>query len=136
MHYKVKTGAFIFTPGLTLHNYNLKTDQLNTTNSQNEWMVLPDVNAIWEIKKSENLRFNYAVSAEYTDVNDYAEAFVFNNYNRLFRGNRNLENALSHNYNLTYFSFNLFNYTNISGSLNYSRRINGYKSNTQCGRRS
>jgi len=77
------------------------------------------------------LRFNYAVSAEYTDVNDYAEAFVFNNYNRLFRGNRTLENALSHNYNLTYFSFNLFNYTNISGSLNYSRRINGYKSNTQ-----
>ncbi len=131
LHYKVKTGAFIFTPGLTLHNYNLKTDQLNTTNSQNDWMVLPDVNAIWEIKKSENLRFNYAVSAEYTDVNDYAEAFVFNNYNRLFRGNRNLENALSHNYNLTYFSFNLFNYTNISGSLNYSRRINGYKSNTQ-----
>ena len=68
-------------------------------------MVLPDFNAIWNIKKSESLRFNYSISAEYTDINNYAEAFILNNYNSLFQGNRNLENALSHQYNLTYFSF-------------------------------
>ncbi|HBR54279.1 MAG TPA: TonB-dependent receptor [Flavobacteriaceae bacterium] len=130
-HYKVKTGQFIFTPGLTLHNYDLKDTQLGTENSQNDWMVLPDFNAIWNIKKSESLRFNYSINAQYSDVNDYAEAFVFSNYNRLFRGNRNLENSLSHSYNLTYFSFNLFNYTNISGNINYTRRINGFKSDTE-----
>ncbi|WP_100803094.1 carboxypeptidase regulatory-like domain-containing protein [Ulvibacter sp. MAR_2010_11] len=130
LHYKAKAGKFIFTPGLTLHNYNVKNEQLGTTLSQNDWMVLPDVNIILELKKSENLRFNYAISSEYTDVNNYAEAYVFNNYNALFRGNRLLENALSHTYNLTYFSFNMFNYTNISGSLNYSRRLNGFKNNT------
>ena len=131
LHYKVKTGQFIFTPGATLHNYNLRDTQLGTANSQNDWMVLPDLNVIWNIKKSESVRFNYSISAQYTDVNDYAEAFVFNNYNRLFRGNRNLENSLSHSYNLTYFSFNLFNYTNISGNLSYNRRINGFKNNTE-----
>ncbi|OAB79714.1 TonB-dependent receptor [Cochleicola gelatinilyticus] len=130
-HYKVKSGEFIFTPGLTLHNYTLKNEQLGTTVKQNDWKVLPDVNVIWEIKKSENLRFNYSIAAQYTDINDYARAYVFNDYNRLFRGNRNLENALSHNYNLTYFSFNLFNYTNVSGSLNYTRRIDGYKNNSR-----
>jgi len=130
VHYKIKTGQFIFTPGLTLHNYDLKNEQLGTTISQNDWTVLPDFNAIWQIKKSESLRFNYAISAEYTDVNNYAQAYVFNNYNRLFRGNRFLENALSHTYNLTYFSFNLFNYTNVSGSLNYTRRLDGIKSNS------
>ena len=93
LHYKVKTGKFIFTPGASLHNYNLNDEQLGTSNSQNDWRLLPDFNAIWNIKKSESLRFNYAISAQYTDVNDYAEAFVFNNYNRLFRGNRNLENS-------------------------------------------
>ena len=129
-HYKLKTGQFIFTPGATLHNYGLRDEQLGIDNSQNEWMVLPDFNAIWNIKKSESLRFNYAINAQYSDVNDYAEAFVFSNYNRLFRGNRNLENALSHSYNLTYFSFNLFNYTNVSGNINYTRRINGFKQNT------
>jgi len=131
LHYKVKTGEFIFTPGLTLHNYNLKNEQLGTTVTQNDWMVLPDFNAIWNIKKSESLRFNYSISAEYTDINNYAEAFVFNNYNSMFRGNRNLENALSHQYSLNYFSFNLFNYTNISGSLNYTRRIEGFKNNSE-----
>ncbi len=130
LHYKLKSGKFIFTPGATLHNYNLKNEQLGTTATQNDWMVLPDVNVILELKKSENLRFNYSITSEYSDVNDYAEAYVFNNYNRLFRGNRELENSLSHSYNLTYFSFNLFNYTNIGGNLSYTRRIDAIKMNT------
>lgn len=131
LHYKVKTGKFIFTPGVTLHNYNLKNEQLGLSTKQNDWMVLPDLNVILELKKSENLRFNYSVSSSYSDVNSYAEAFVFNNYNSLYRGNRFLENSLSHNYNLTYFSFNMFNYTNVGGSLNYSRTLEGIKSNSQ-----
>jgi hypothetical protein len=131
LHYKLKSGKFIFTPGLTLHNYSLKNEQLGTTETQNDWMVLPDVNVVLELKKSENLRFNYSITSEYSDVNNYAQAYVFNNYNRLFRGNRELENSLSHSYNLTYFSFNLFNYTNIGGNLSYTRRIDAIKTNTQ-----
>lgn len=131
LHYKLKSGKFIFTPGVTLHNYTLRNEQLGTTSTQNEWMLLPDVNVVLELKKSENLRFNYAITSEYTDVNNYAEAYVFNNYNRLFRGNRELENSLSHTYNLTYFSFNLFNYTNIGGNISYTRRIDAIKTNTQ-----
>ncbi len=130
LHYKLKSGKFIFTPGVTLHNYSLKNEQLRTTATQNDWMVLPDVNVVLELKKSENLRFNYAITSEYSDVNDYAQAYVFNNYNRLFRGNRELENSLSHSYNLTYFSFNLFNYTNIGGNLSYTRKIDAIKTNT------
>ena len=131
LHYKLKSGKFIFNPGVTLHNYDLKNEQLGTTATQNEWMVLPDVNVILELKKSENLRFNYAITSEYSDVNNYAQAYVFNSYNQLFRGNRELENSLSHSYNLTYFSFNLFNYTNIGGNLSYTRKIDAIKTNTQ-----
>ncbi len=131
LKYKFITGKFTITPGVTLHNYDLSTEQLGTTTSQNEWKVLPDFFAIAQLKRSESIRFNYAMTAEYTDVNNYAEGFVFNNYNRIFRGNRNLENALSNNFNLTYFSFNMFNYTNVSGSINYNRRIDGIKNNTQ-----
>jgi hypothetical protein len=131
LHYKLKSGKFIFNPGVTLHNYDLKNEQLGTTANQNDWMVLPDVNVILELKKSENLRFNYAITSEYSDVNNYAQAYVFNNYNQLFRGNRELENSLSHSYNLTYFSFNLFNYTNIGGNLSYTRKIDAIKTNTQ-----
>lgn len=131
LHYKLKSGKFIFTPGVTLHNYNLKNEQLGTSSTQNDWMLLPDINVVLELKKSENLRFNYAITSEYSDVNSYAQAYVFNNYNQLFRGNRELENSLSHSYNLTYFSFNLFNYTNIGGNLSYTRRLDAIKTNTR-----
>ena len=62
LHYKLKTGKFIFTPGLTLHNYNLKNEQLGTTSTQNDWMVLPDLNIVLELKKSENIQFNYGIT--------------------------------------------------------------------------
>ncbi len=129
--YKFITGKFTFTPGVTLHNYDLKTEQLGATTSQNEWRVLPEFFAIAQLKRSESIRFNYSMTAEYTDVNNYAEGFVFNDYNRLFRGNRNLENSLANSFNLTYFSFNMFNYTNVTGNLNYTRRVEGIKNNTQ-----
>ncbi len=131
VHYKVKSGKFTFTPGATLHNYNVSSDQLGLNSSDNQVSVLPDLNVIFDLKKSESIRFNYDISAQYTDVNDYAEAYVFNNYNRLFRGNRNLENSLDHNYRLSYSSFNLFNYTNISGSLSYSKKVDGFKNQTE-----
>lgn len=130
LHYKFKTGKFTFTPGVTLHNYNIKNEQLGLETSQNDWMLLPDVNAIFELKKSENIRFNYAVTASYTDINNFAEAYVFNNYNRLFRGNRFLENSLAQSFNLSYFSFNMFNYMNIGANVNYSRTVDGIKSNS------
>jgi hypothetical protein len=127
--YKFKTGDFIFTPGLTLHNYNVANEQLGTDERQNDWWLLPDFNAIWEIKQSESLRFNYAMSAQYTDVNNFAEAYIFNNYNRLFRGNRFLENSISHQLSLNYFSFNLFNNTSLNGAVSYTKRIEGIKTN-------
>ncbi|MBX2829196.1 MAG: carboxypeptidase-like regulatory domain-containing protein [Flavobacteriaceae bacterium] len=129
LHYKVKTGKFTFTPGATLHNYNISNEQLGAKTTQNDWRLLPDFNAIFDIKKSESLRFNYAMAAEYTDVNNFAEAYIFNNYNSLFRGNRDLENSLSHTYRLTYFSFNMFNYTNVNANVTYTKRIEGIKSN-------
>jgi hypothetical protein len=129
--YKFVKGNFTATPGVTLHNFNLSTDQLGFQSSLNEWQLLPEVLAIYNFRRTESIRFNYAMTAEYTDVNNYAEAFVFNNYNSLFRGNRTLENAIANTYTLSYFNFNMFNYVNINANLNYTKRINGIKSDAQ-----
>ncbi len=127
LHYKFITGIFTFNPGVSIHNYSLKDEQLGTIINQNEWQVLPDFFALVQFKKSESLRFNYSITANYTDVNRLAEGYVFNNYNSLSQGNRNLENALYDNYSLNYFSFNMFNYTNIFARINYSNRRNPIK---------
>ncbi|WP_298541555.1 outer membrane beta-barrel protein [uncultured Aquimarina sp.] len=127
LHYKFITGIFTFNPGVSVHNYSLKDEQLGTIVNQNEWQVLPDFFALVQFKKSESLRFNYSITANYTDINRLAEGYVFSNYNSLSQGNRNLENALYDNYSLNYFSFNMFNYTNIFARLNYTNRRNPIK---------
>ena len=129
-HYKFKTGIFTFTPGLTLHNYNVASKQLGFETSSNEFKLLPDLFAIAQFKQSESLRLNYQMTADYTDVTNFAEGYVFNNYNRMFRGNRNIENAIFHTASLNYFNFNMFNFTNLNGGVRYTRRVDAIKSQT------
>jgi hypothetical protein len=129
LRYRFVKGNFEATPGVSLHYYHLVTDQQQNTTSLNEWALLPELFAIYNFRRTESLRFNYRMTAEYTDVNNYAEGFIFNNYNSLFRGNRDLENALANSYTLSYFNFNMFNYITINANLNYTKRINGIKQN-------
>ncbi|RBW57259.1 TonB-dependent receptor [Tenacibaculum sp. E3R01] len=131
LHYKFITGIFTFNQGFTLHNYTSKNTQLGSVVDNNFTKLLPDASIKVNLKKSETLRLRYSMQTSFTDVNQLAQGYVFNNYNSLYSGNRELENSLSHNVNLSYFSFNMFNYTNIFGSINYSKRIDAIKSNTQ-----
>lgn len=129
-HYKFKTGIFTFTPGVTLHRYNVGSEQLGIETSDSQFKLLPDLFAIAEFKQSESLRLNYQMTADYTDVNNFAEGYVFNNYNRMFRGNRDIENAIFHTASLNYFNFNMFNFTNLNGGVSYTRRVDAIKSQT------
>lgn len=131
LHYKFITGIFTFNQGFTLHNYTSKNTQLGSEVKNSFTKLLPDASIKVNLKKSENIRLNYSMQTSFTDVNQLAEGYVFNNYNSLYSGNRELENSLYHNVSLNYFSFNMFNYTNIFGSINYSKRADVIKSNTE-----
>ncbi len=131
LHYKFIAGMFTFNQGVTLHSYLSKNTQLGSVYKNEFTKLLPDASIKVSLKKSETLRLNYAMKTSFTDVNQLAEGFVFNNYNSLYSGNRELENALSHNVGLNYSSFNMFNYTNIFAAINYNKRINSVKSNTE-----
>lgn len=122
VHYKVKVGKFTFTPGASLHYYSMNNEQFGSDYTDNFVRLLPDFNTRIQLKSSENININYQMQTDFTDVNQLAEGLVMNNYNSLFAGNRQLENALSHNFNLSYFSFNMFNYTNVFAMINYNKR--------------
>ena len=126
LHYRLKTGKFTISPGFTAHSYN-------SENSQNEdfdagfvnykksfFKLLPDFNMIIQLKDSETLRLNYAMRTQFTDVSKIARGLVLNNYNSIFIGTQDLQNAISHNISLNYYSFNLFNYTNVYAGINLS----------------
>jgi hypothetical protein len=131
LHYKIKSGKFTFTPGITAHAYSTKNDQFGSEFKETFTRFLPDLDIRLQLKNSENINFKYQMQTDFTDVNSLAEGLVFNNYNSLFRGNRALENAVSHNLNLSYFSFNLFNYTNIFAFLNYNKRVDPIRNRSQ-----
>jgi hypothetical protein len=131
VHYKMVSGIFTFNPGVSLHQYATKDTQLGTENKDTQTKLLPDVYANLQFKSSESLRFNYTMSTQFSDVDNINEGYILSNYKSLTKGNRDLENALYHKYSLSYFSFSMFSFTNINASVNYTKKENGVKNNTQ-----
>lgn len=130
VHYRLKSGKFTFTPGFSLHAYGNKNIQFGKTYEDNFFKVLPDFETLIQFKRSESLTFRYSMQNSFTDVTRLAQGLVLNNYNSIQYGEPELQNALSHNLSLRYFSFNLFNYTNIFAFLNYNKNIDQIRSLT------
>ncbi len=127
LHYKVLTGKFTFMPGISWHTYSTNNRQATSNYKQDFSKLLPDFYALYQIKKSETLTYNFALTNDFTDVNQLAEGYVFSSYNSLFKGDRFLQNATSQTHSLRYFKYNMFNFENIFAFVNYSRRIDAVK---------
>lgn len=121
--YKTKWGNLEFTPSLNLHFYDIENRQLGNVNSFSKTLLLPAVNAKYRFRQSHSLTVNYNASADFTDIQNFAEGIIVRNYNNLFRGNALLKNSLYHNVRVDYFNFNMYNFLNIYGGLNYSKRF-------------
>lgn len=128
LHYKFITGKFTFNPGVSLHSYNVYNEQKDVKVNNDFYRVLPDVYALYQIKKSESLTYTYNMTTQFTDVTNFAQGLIFTNYNSLFRGNPYLENALYQSHNLRYFKFDMFNFTQVFGSVTYNHRMDAIKS--------
>ena len=127
LHYKFIKGKFTFNPGFSVHNYSTKDTQLGSSKAMNFNRFLPDVYALYQIKKSETLTYNFSLQNNFTDITKLAEGYVFSNYNSLFSGNRNLENSLSQSHQLRYFKYNMFNFENIFANLTYNKQVDAIK---------
>ncbi len=130
LRYRVKTGKFTITPGLSLHAYGNKNTQFDVEYKDNFFRVLPEFETLIQFKKSESLTFTYNMRNAFTDVTRLAEGLMLNSYSSISYGNPELQNSLSHNLSLRYFSFNLFNYTNVFAFANYSKNVDQIRSFT------
>jgi hypothetical protein len=102
--------------------------QLGTENKNNFTRILPDFYAQYQIKKSENLTYNFSFTNDFTDINKLAQGYILQSYSSLFRGNQGLENATSQVHSLRYFKYNMFNFENIFANASYTKRIDAVKS--------
>lgn len=127
LHYKILSGKFTFTPGVSFHSYDMTNTQLGSKFNMNFFRILPDFLAIYQIKKSETLTYNFGLTNSFTDINRLAEGFVLNGYNSLSRGNRTLENSTVQSHSLTFRKFNMFNFENINANINYTKSVDAVK---------
>jgi hypothetical protein len=123
VHYRLKVGKFTITPGFSLHSYGNNNSQFGQDFKDDFFRILPDFETRIQFKNSESLTFKYNMSNQFTDVTKLAQGLVLNSFSSIQFGEPELQNALSHNLNLLYSSFNLFNYTNIFARLAYSKNI-------------
>jgi hypothetical protein len=126
-HYNLKFGKLSFTPGISIHQFNINDTQFEDSRKESLQRILPDFFAQYKFKNTRSLRFEYGITTDFSDANKYASGYLLSNYNTLIRGNRQIENAMSHSYTLRYFDFNMFNFTNIFASINYNKRVNAVK---------
>lgn len=127
LHYKILSGKFTFTPGVSFHSYDMTNTQLGSKFNMNFFRILPDFLAIYQIKKSETLTYNFGLTNNFTDINRLAEGFVLNGYNSLSRGSRTLENSTVQSHSLTFRKFNMFNFEYINANINYTKSVDAVK---------
>ena len=122
LHYKMLFGKFTLNPGVSLHQFNTNDTQLNSSNKMSFNRVLPDFYALWQMKKSQSLTYNFSLTNNFTDIVKLSQGYVFSNYNSLYSGNRFLENSVSQVHSLRFFKFSMFNMENIFANLIYTKQ--------------
>ena len=127
LHYKILSGKFTFTPGVSFHSYDMTNSQLGSNYNFNFFRFLPDFLDIYQIKKAETLTYNFGLTNTFTDINRLAEGYVLNGYNSLSKGTRTLQNATLQTHSLRYFKYNMFNFENISANVSYSKTVDAVK---------
>ena len=128
--YRLKTGIFTLSPGVSVHAYGNQNEQGSVKYEDNFFRVLPEFEALLQFKTSESLTFRYEMRNRFTDVSRLAEGLVLNRFDAIQFGEPELQNALSNNLSLFYRSYNLFNNTNVFARVAYSNNIDQIRSLT------
>ncbi|PRP67444.1 carboxypeptidase regulatory-like domain-containing protein [Nonlabens agnitus] len=129
LHYKIIKGKFTVTPGFHIHDITTRDEQNGIVNEIQTTAFLPDFNVRYDIKSSQSLNLDYRQTIRFSDVENYAQALVFNNFDRLNRGNNQLEGAIDDVLSLNYRNFNMFNYTTIFGRISYTKQRDAIQNN-------
>ena len=108
VEYKFKIGRWINKPGLYLHWYDFKTSQENQNFVVSKRLFQPQWNSEFEFNQSESLTFTYKLANDYPQAQRFANRFLLQSFNSVFKGNALLENEQFHNASLRYSKMNMY----------------------------
>ena len=123
LEYKFKIGKWTNKPGIYLHQYNLKTNQVNTNYSVSKTLFQPQLNSDYEFNKSETLNFIYRLSNTFPEVSQLANQFTLQSYNTVFKGNALLENERYHSASLRYTKTNMYRGIILNAMASFNKKV-------------
>ena len=124
LHYKFQLGIFSFDQGLFLHHYQWRVNQQSVI-FKDKTVVLPDFSAEAKLSQTKELEFNYRLQTTFSDASQFASRDYLSSYNSVYQGNENLENGLSHNFNLSYNKFSTYRGFGYHAVVNYIEQVRG-----------
>lgn len=121
--YKFKVGKLVAKPGLFLHYFYLKSDQIDDTRSLSKLLFQPVTTVDYGFSDSEKLSLNYRLSNVFPDAEYFANHYTLEQYNLVFKGNALLENERFHQGSLIYTKMNMLKGLTINGYLGFNKKV-------------
>jgi hypothetical protein len=132
LEYKFKIGKATFKPAVFYHNYHWSTQQKNEEKqSFSKNLFLPQFTTKVTFRSSEKLNFKYRLKANFSSVKMLSNNYILSSFNRVFKGDSNLDNSLYHTLSVSYYKFNLYKGYNITFGVNYNKKIKSIKNVSQ-----
>lgn len=121
--YKMKSGDFIFRPGLVYHHYFWRVNQFEENiKDEQKGVFLPEFNIEFTPTVTAKLEFDYKLKSSFENASSYANRLRLVGFNQLHRGNENLDNSLYHDFSLNYRDLDRPRGMNYSLNFGYKRR--------------
>jgi len=120
--YKVQLGTTILRSSIALHHNSWSLDQ-STDTKRSKWVLLPSFNAAIPLNAANKLTVTYDLKSQFSDAPNYANKFQLLNYNRVLRGNEQLENELFHAASVSFTKFKFLNGISFHTRINYTHKV-------------
>jgi len=131
LQYKTQINNITVKPGIIYHYYTWSVDQFNEQqNSTQKGQLLPELLINWELRNTEKIKLKYLLRSGFNDASFYANRLRLLGFNRLYHGNDELENSLSHQGSLTYYKFNLQKGLFYTAALVYNQNVRSIRNST------
>ncbi|WP_257984591.1 hypothetical protein [Psychroflexus sp. MES1-P1E] len=115
---------------LKKYNWNVSQFGDELVNEQTA-ILLPELYVEYKFKTSEKLRLNYNRYTNFGDYSNYANRLSLQSFNRIQRGNENLQNQVYQSASLLYSQFNMFKGLFYNARLSYTHRESSIRNQTE-----
>jgi len=132
LEYKVLLNKFTLSPAVFLHKYKWDLNQKNESKQTfNKIVALPQLNIKVDVNRAEKINFRYHLNAKFAKVNLLLSNYILADFNRVYRGNPLLSNALYHSFSLNYYKLKRFKNYHLSFGASLNKKVQQIKNSTE-----